>query len=117
MQLDTTTIEEKLNRMALGQGAVEYFESQGLDKDGNKKDKDGETITEDDEINIVENYKRVDANMAEVGAALREGRRIRYKPDDGKKTKKKKSKLGMASPLFLSRSTDSLDSLSLCLPR
>ena len=88
VQMDTTTIAEKLAKMALGQGVPKWGGEVG--KDG--KPFDHETLTEADEDAIVENYRRGDQNMAEIGKALREGRRIRFKPDNGKKKKKKKGK-------------------------
>lgn len=80
--MDPTTIEEKLARMALGQGSVEFVDKEAA--------AEAEKKTEEEEGAIVEGYKLIDANMAELGKAAREGRRIRYKPDNGKKKKKNK---------------------------
>jgi len=82
VQMDTTTIEEKLARMALGEGSAEFNKEEAA--------REAEEKNEEEENAIVENYKLIDANMAELGQAAREGRRIRYKPDNGKKKKKKK---------------------------
>ena len=82
VQMDTTTIEEKLARMALGEGSAEFNKEEAA-REAEEKNEEGENA-------IVENYKLIDANMAELGQAAREGRRIRYKPDNGKKKKKKK---------------------------
>ena len=82
IQMDTTSIEEKLARMALGQGTTEFEEKEAA--------AEAEIKSEADEEAIVDQYKVIDSNMAEIGKASREGRRIRYKPDNGKKKKKKK---------------------------
>jgi len=86
VQMDTTTIEDKLAKLASGVGGPIW--GGNVDKDG--KPVGAEPMSEGDENAIVDNYKRGDENMAEIGKALREGRRIRFKPDDGKKKKKKK---------------------------
>jgi len=100
VQMDTTSIAEKLAKMALGGGLPGW---EDVDKDG--KPVGEAALSEADEDAIVDNYRRVDGNMAEVGRALREGRRIRFKPDNGKKKKKKKGALHVfVSPLAL-RST------------
>lgn len=81
VQMDNTTIEEKLARMALGQGSVAFVDTEAALEAEQKKDEEEEAI--------VEGYKLIDANMAELGKAAREGRRIQYKPDKSKKKQKK----------------------------
>ena len=68
------------------QGSVEF--------EAEQKDLADSIAAEEDEEHIVDQYKLIDKNMAEIGKAGREGRRIKYRPDDGKKKKKKKDFAG-----------------------
>jgi len=83
VQLDETSMKDKMSRLAGGLGSVEFEEAQA-----------NPGITEDDEKLIVDEYKLIDQNMAEVGAALREGRRIKYSSESVKKKGKKKKGFG-----------------------
>jgi hypothetical protein len=91
VQMDTEALEEKLNRLAQGQGAIEYFAKQ----DGDGDDGSSAKFSERDEESIVARYKTIDQNMAEVGKAGKEGRRIRWKQgaEDGPQKKKKGKKI------------------------
>jgi len=89
VQLDNTTIEEKLNRLAAGMGSVEYFEREEEER---KQAELAPPLTEDDEDQIVEEYKKLDQNFPEIGRAMREGRRIQFKADSDADKKKKKGK-------------------------
>jgi hypothetical protein len=63
LKLDTTTIEDKLNRLAAGMGAVEYFESEEKE---DKREPFALPLTEADEDQIVEEYKKIDSNFPVV---------------------------------------------------
>ena len=107
VQMSDEALEDKLNRLAKGQGAIEYFQANR--KQGNSDDGSSTILDESTVDALVENYKKIDVSWTEVGKAGREGRRIRWKPDDGTKKKKtpRKQKLKRSKVLALESSSNS----------
>lgn len=84
VQLDPTTIADKLARLSEGRGD-DAFEAEEAKQEAAE-------AKEADEEKIVEAYQQIDKNMPEVGRAKKEGRRINYKQETRLIAVKKKKK-------------------------